>query len=130
MPGPACAGALIYAINLEKISDFYQQLFDMALLKADAEHHVIESTDFQHIVHAIPLPIASTITVSSPPEPRDQQTIKLFFTVANLASAEILAHALGGEIFGPTYDAPGFMMRNGYDPEGNIFQAREFLPSR
>lgn len=130
MPGPARAGALIYAKNIEKLSGFYQVLFAMTLLKADAEHQVIESADFQLIIHAIPAPIAETIRISAPPEPRQDQAIKLFFTVDDLASAEALAPTLGGEIFGPVYDGPGFKVRNGYDPEGNIFQIRAFLPSQ
>ncbi|PPC88945.1 MAG: hypothetical protein CTY34_13020 [Methylobacter sp.] len=129
MPGPARAGALIYAKNIEKLSGFYQTLFAMTLLKADAEHHVIESADFQLIIHAIPAPIADSISISAPPEPRQDQAIKLFFTVDDLASAEALAPTLGGDVYGPVYDGPGFKVRNGYDPEGNIFQVRAFLPT-
>lgn len=52
MPGPARAGALIYAKDLPCLSHFYQQLLAMQLLLADDEHHVLESADFQLIVHA------------------------------------------------------------------------------
>ena len=45
VPGPARAGALIYAKDLERLSGFYQQLLGMKLLKADVEHHVIESAE-------------------------------------------------------------------------------------
>ncbi|HEY1091342.1 MAG TPA: VOC family protein [Burkholderiaceae bacterium] len=125
MPGPARAGALIYAKDLERLSAFYQQVLGMRLLHADAEHHVIESADMQLIVHAIPSHIASTFTIASPPEPREAQAIKLFFTVQSLASAADVASAHGGALFGQGYAGPGFKVRNGYDPEGNIFQVRE-----
>lgn len=128
MPGPARAGALIYAMKLERLSGFYQRVLGMDLLKADAEHHVIESADMQLIIHAIPSPITKTLTAASPPAPREQQAIKLFFTVPSLSVAASVASSLGGAVFGQEYSGPGFRVRNGYDPEGNIFQVRESVP--
>ena len=107
MPGPARAGALIYAVDLDRLSGFYQQLLGMKLLKADPEHHVIESADMQLIIHAIPAHIAATITLSLPPEPRETQAIKLFFTVPSLAAAAATATSLGGAVFGPDVLRPG-----------------------
>ncbi|MCC6302231.1 MAG: glyoxalase/bleomycin resistance/dioxygenase family protein [Gammaproteobacteria bacterium] len=125
MPGPARAGTLIYAKDPERLSVFYQGLLGMRRLHADAEHHVIESADMQLIIHAIPPQIAATIDIASPPEPRAEQAIKLFFTVPSLTGAATVADALGGALFGPEYAGPGFRARNGYDPEGNIFHVRE-----
>ncbi len=128
MPGPARAGALIYAKDLERLSQFYQTLFSMQLLSADSEHHVIESADIQLVIHAIPPNIAATFEIEVPPEPREEQAIKLFFTVQSLSNAEAVAASLGGKLFGQAYAGPGFKVRNGYDPEGNIFQVRENAP--
>jgi hypothetical protein len=41
MPGPARAGALIYAKRLDALSRFYQALLGMAVRVQDAEHHVL-----------------------------------------------------------------------------------------
>ncbi len=128
MPGPARAGALIYAKDLGKLSSFYQELLSMTLLNADAEHHVMESADFQLILHAIPPHIAATVEIATPPEPREEQAIKLFFTVPSLSAAAETAASLGGSLFGQEYEGPGFRVRNGLDPEGNIFQVRESVP--
>jgi len=128
MPGPARAGALIYAKDLLRLSQFYQQLLGMRLLHADEDHQVIESADLQLIIHAIPAHIASTFTIATPPQPREEQAIKLFFTVDSLSAARTLAHSLGGALFDKTYSGPGFQVRNGCDPEGNILQLRESLP--
>jgi len=125
MPGPARAGALIYAKDLERLSRFYQTLLSMQLLSADSEHHVIESADIQLVIHAIAPRIAATFEIASPPEPREEQAIKLFFTVPSLANAAATARSLGGALFGQEYAGPGFKVRNGYDPEGNILQVRE-----
>ena len=128
MPGPAKAGALIYAKELERLSHFYQALLSMRLLSADRELHVIESADIQLVIHAIPPHIAATFEIAVPPVPREEQAIKLFFTVHSLSSAEAVAESLGGKMFGREYAGPGFKARNGYDPEGNIFQVRENAP--
>lgn len=125
MPNPARAGALIYALDLNRLSVFYQQLMGMRVVHADADHHIIASDDMQLILHAIPPHIATTIQLTSPPEPREDQSIKLFFTVPNLHESEKLAKQFGGALFGTEYSGPGFKVRNGYDPEGNIFHLRE-----
>lgn len=125
MPGPARAGALVYAKDLQKLSQFYQQLLAMKLLKASPELHVLESADFQLLVHAIPEQIARDINISSPPEPREETAIKLFFTVPSLSAAAILAQQLGGSVMDQSWSGPGFTVRNALDPEGNILQLRE-----
>jgi predicted enzyme related to lactoylglutathione lyase len=124
MPGPARAGALIYAKHLEPLSRFYRQLLSMALRTSDAEHHVLDNGDLQLIVHAIPEAIARSIEIAVPPQPREEQAIKLFFTVADLAQGARLAVELGGGLLGPVYEGPGFQARNAFDPEGNVFHLR------
>lgn len=128
MPNPARAGALIYAQDLDRLSAFYQALLGMRVLKADPEHHVIESADAQLIIHAIPPHIASTFTIASPPVPRDEQAIKLFFTLASRRDASETLERLGGRFIGPVYDGPGFQAQNAVDPEGNIFHLRTTAP--
>lgn len=125
MASHARAGALIYAKDLARLSDFYQSVLVMRLLVADGEHHVIESADFQLMIHAIPPHIASTFEIATPPDLREEQAIKLFFTVADLSAAEGTARLLGGGVFEKSIQGPGFVARNGHDPEGNIFQLRQ-----
>lgn len=125
MPGPARAGVLIYAKNLEVLSGFYQTLLGLKVLAADAEHRVMENDDAQLVLHAMPPHLAAAVVIASPPDPRVEQAIKPFFTVESLAEAEVLARQLGGFVFGPTWDGPGFQVRNACDPEGNILQLRQ-----
>jgi predicted enzyme related to lactoylglutathione lyase len=126
MPGPARAGALIYAKDLPRLSQFYQQLLTMRRRLADDEHHVLESADFQLIVHAIPPQIAAGIVLAEPPAPRENSAMKLFFSVPDLADAAALMARLGGCLFEPVWAGPGFAVRNGCDPEGNILQLRQW----
>ena len=126
MPAPARAGAVIYAVDLARMAAFYEALLGMRRLSAAADHAVLQSPDMQLVVHAIPEIIASTITIASPPELREDTPIKLFFTVPSLAEAQRVAVTVGGEVFDETWEGEGFLACNGRDPEGNIFQVREF----
>lgn len=125
MPGPARAGLLIYAKNLASLSRFYEELLSLRILTADGERVVAGNDDVQLVFHAIPAQIAAQITISSPPEPRAEQALKPFFTVASLAVAEQQAPEFGGFLFGPTWEGPGFVVRQACDPEGNIIQLRQ-----
>jgi predicted enzyme related to lactoylglutathione lyase len=125
MAGPVRAGALVYAKDLARVSKFYEEVLQMRRVLDDADHHVLESPDLQLIVHAIPAHIAATIAIESPPEPREEAAIKLFFTVASFADASAVAASLGGMLYEQEWAGPGFKVRNGCDPEGNILQLRE-----
>jgi len=125
MPGPARAGAVLYAKNVELLASFYETLLPMTRVHASAEIIVSESPDFQLILHAMPPHIASTIVIESPPVRRENTALKLFFTVPSLSEARSTAAGLGGEVFLEEWQGPGFRVCNACDPEGNIFQVRE-----
>lgn len=126
MPGPARTGVLVYAKNPETMSSFYQRTLGMKVVHAGTDHRVLASDDAQVIIHAIPAPIAATIVIATPPEPREEQAFKPFYTVASLSDAERTAEACGGKVIGPEWPGPGFRSRNVCDPEGNIVHLREF----
>lgn len=128
MSGPARAGVLIYALDLETLAGFYAQLLGAQVLHQDAEHQVLQSPDAQLIVHAIPAAYREGLMIQTPPEPREAQAIKPFFTVPSLAEAERLAEQLGGRVCGSLWPGPGMRVRNVCDPEGNIVQLRELTP--
>lgn len=128
MPGPARAGAVVYAKDLDRVSAFYRALLSMTLRQHDADHHVIESADMQLVVHAIPPHIAATFTIASPPEPREDTAVKLFFTVDAFDDAAATAQAHGGRLLARAWAGPGFVARDALDPEGNVLQLRVLAP--
>ncbi|MGY3894265.1 VOC family protein [Aeromonas enterica] len=127
MPGPARAGALIYARDLGLLTHFYRTLLQMDIRSQDDAFVVMENDDIQLLIHAIPESIACDIDIQVPPLLREQGAIKLFFTVPSLAWAEARAADLGGGLLPQQWSGPGFVLRNAFDPEGNILQLREFL---
>ena len=127
MPGPARAGALIYARDLGLLTHFYRTLLQMDIRSQDAAFVVMENDDIQLLIHSIPESIACDIDIQVPPQLREQGAIKLFFTVPSLAWAEAKAADLGGGLLPQQWPGPGFVLRNAFDPEGNILQLRECL---
>lgn len=125
MSDSTATGVLIYAKNLEYVSLFYERVLAGTVLHADAEHKVLQSNGMRLIVHAIPPHIADSIAIGIPPEPREEQAIKPFFTVANLAAARQIAAECGGLVCGTARDGPDIRMQNVCDPEGNIIQLCE-----
>jgi predicted enzyme related to lactoylglutathione lyase len=128
MTDTARTGVLIYAKNLLSLSAFYERILDAKVLHEDEEHRVLQSTDVQLIIHAIPLQYSQSIVIESPPVAREEQAIKPFFTVPNLQAAEQIAEQCGGRVWGPVWPGPGMQVRNVCDPEGNIVHLRESAP--
>jgi len=127
MASPARAGVLIYASDLDRLASFYEHLLDMHRVNASAEHVVLTSPDMQLIIHAIPAHISATFEIETPPERREEAAIKPFFTVASLDAAGALMARLGASLDTQQWHGPGFRVRNGIDPEGNVIQLREFV---
>ena len=135
MPAAVGSGTLIYAKDLALLASFYRVLLSMSEVHASDELVVLRSHDGRShdgrspqaelIVHRIPAHIAETIVIASPPVLREDTAIKPFFTVASFAEAAAHATSMGGGLFGPQYEGPGFRITNAYDPEGNIMQLRE-----
>ena len=129
MPGPARAGALIYARDLGLLTRFYRTVLQMMVCHQDGQLVVLENTDIQLLLHIIPAPYSGQVVVTTPPELREQSAIKLFFTVPSLAWAEARAADLGGGLLPQQWSGSGFVVRNAFDPEGNVLQLREFFTS-
>ena len=127
MPGPAAAGVLIYAKNLDGLSHFYQQVLSMQELHRSGDIVALESSALQLVIHAIPAHISDQIQITQPPLRRENVALKFFITVPSLVDAEQWVHKLGGQVFDERWQGPGFVVRNAMDCEGNVFQLRESL---
>ncbi|ABE48677.1 VOC family protein [Methylobacillus flagellatus] len=120
------AGAVIYAKDIERVSQFYFELAGLPVVQQEPGYALLESANFQLAVVAISPAIAAQITISSPPERRENTAIKLCFAVQNLVSAREVAVRLGGELNSPEreWEFQGNKVCDAHDPEGNVFQVR------
>ena len=75
----------------------------------------------------VPEAIATSITITSPPQRREDVPVKLFFVVPDLAVARERAVALGGELNPASreWEFQGYRVCDGVDPEGNVVQLRQ-----
>lgn len=123
----ALTGAVIFANDVERVAAFYATLVPMLRVHADTDIVVLEAGTTQLVIHAIPPHIASTIAIASPPEAREDTTVKLYFLVDALAAVRERIEALGGWLFDASreFEARGFRACDGVDPEGNVVQFRE-----
>jgi len=126
MAGPARAGLFVYANDMRRVSDFYQAVAGMTRLHASDELVVLQSPDLQLLVHRIPPAISEGIVIDSPPRRRTETALKFFFTVASITATSALAQQLGGLVYAEQWQGPGFVVNNACDPEGNVFQVREW----
>jgi predicted enzyme related to lactoylglutathione lyase len=126
MPGPARSGLFLYAKDLHRLARFYAAVAELQQVTDTPEMVVLASPDLQLIVHAIPPMIAATIEIATPPVRREDTALKFFLTVASLATARTTAAEHGGEVGHENWRGPGFTVCNAVDPEGNVFQLREF----
>jgi len=123
------AGAVLYAKDYLKLSEFYQRLLGMQLMAQDDEHVRLELPNSELVILQAPKHIADTITISKPPAPRQANPIKLVYYISDIAKARTTAKELNGNV-NPSETEWFFReatVCDGYDCEGNIFQLRVAL---
>lgn len=127
----AHTGAVLFAKDMERVAAFYEGVFAMPVVRRGADHVALAAGAFELIVHAIPAHIAATFTIATPPERREEASVKLCLPLANIAEARRVAARLGG-VLDPADREWEFEDRrvcDGVDPEGNVVQGWQF-PSR
>lgn len=121
---------VIFAVDVNKVAAFYQAVIgvspcpnpgdnkkDLRLCKANEEI----------LIHSIPMHIAKTFTVQSPPSPRDDIAMKPIFEVDSLAESLAQVSNYGGVVTKMTFTLDGQTRHDVLDPEGNVIQLRSSL---
>jgi len=121
------AGAVIFAIDLVRVSMFYQEVLGFEPQLTSQDYSLLHIPGFQLIIHSIPSVIADTISITDPPGLRTDSALKLIFFVPDIGSVRQAAMRFGGGLDLPESEWKylGHRVCDGYDPEGNVFQLRE-----
>lgn len=122
---------VVFARDVIQLARFYGEVAALSAVHSDADHVVLEEERFQVVIHGLPRGVAASIRVTAPPVVRKNNPIKLCLPVASIEAARQKASDLGGWV-GPRakeWEARGFRACDGYDPEGNVFQLRESVPT-
>jgi predicted enzyme related to lactoylglutathione lyase len=116
MSGPAQNGVLIYSGDLSNLSEFYEKLFGMRVVRKTNDFISLETNGFNLIIHVPPFDIPTKAFSS----------IKLFLTVDDMAMSRGEAVKLGGQAFEGEWSNPIFKVSNIADRDGNHIQLRQF----
>ena len=121
---------VIYAKYKDRVSAFYRQALDLVAVEVAATHDYLSGPGIEVIVHAIPNEYAADIEITTPPQPREDQSFKPVFVVADLEQVRAAAHATGGFLkpLDAAWHMVGTIFLDGWDPEGNVVQFKQPSP--
>lgn len=115
------AGLVIYATNLDTLTQFYTEVFGLPQTEGDNSYCVLTDGVFELVL--LETEISKQLSKT---EARTATAIKpAFFTDTPLEeiSRRVVAH--GGKMFAPkSWEFGGRLVCDGCDSEGNIFQCR------
>lgn len=126
MTRPA-AGLVIYAVDPQRLSDFYAAVTGLAVTETEPGYVSLESPAVQLVLVRVPAEIAATIELTDPPERRETTPLKPLLAVADLEAARQAAVAHGGVVdpAATEWQFQRWRVCDGHDPEGNVFQLRQ-----
>lgn len=130
VPQAIAAGAIVYAKDIARVAHFYAEVAALEVMHEVEDHIVLESETLELVVVAIPAPTAARIAIATPPARRENTAFKLVFAVDSLADARAAAADAGGGLDAPAkeWTFQGARVCDGFDPEGNVIQLREYAP--
>jgi catechol 2,3-dioxygenase-like lactoylglutathione lyase family enzyme len=115
--------AMIFVADLDRMTAFYR---DVLGLQPDEATRTADWVDFKIAggggglaLHAIPMQSAPTAEAGSPPAPREQQSCKLIFAVADIDRELARLQGLDVPILHRPWGGWDFV-----DPEGNVLGVR------
>jgi len=109
-------GAMLFVKDLSRMTTFYSDVLGLTPNDETRLDNWVEFRDGAFSLHAVPIAVAESIHIESPPRPREQTAAKLTFEVkdvdATLSKIESLGLPLLRRPWGGT---------EAVDPEGNVF---------
>jgi predicted enzyme related to lactoylglutathione lyase len=123
-------GAVLYVADVSRMSAFYQAVTGLVAGESDGDHAVLESPTYQLVLLAMPAADAALIT--DPPAAREDVPVKLVFVVPSIEGVRAAAGNFGGQLNAPgrEWTFQTWIVCDGQDPEGNVFQVRQPLSAR
>jgi predicted enzyme related to lactoylglutathione lyase len=120
----------VFAKQVDKVSLFYQQALGLKVEVSDKTHDLLVGQNYEVVVHAISKAYAQSIEIELPPKRRDDVALKPTFVVDDLEVVRAAAKANGGFLkpIKQAWRIRGFIVLDGYDPEGNVIQFKQLDP--
>jgi len=120
-------GLVVFAKNKKRVSAFYQQTLGLEVVESESSHDLLRDQTYEVVVHTIPRKYAAGIAITKPPAPREETPFKPTFVVISLAQVRSAAEATGGYLKpeAGAWRFRGYVVLDGWDPEGNIVQYKQ-----
>jgi predicted enzyme related to lactoylglutathione lyase len=115
--------AVLFAKNQRVVAEFYRRVLGAAVTAQDQHHTSLQVQGLNLVIHQMPEEIARDVTISVPPQRREDAVLRLDFTVSDITGSRALAHQFGGAIADhpPPWAGTKSSFFLGSDPEGNVF---------
>jgi predicted enzyme related to lactoylglutathione lyase len=122
------AAAVLYVMDLGRMSAFYERSFGMSPAEpGGGDFRVLASDDWELSLVQMPAAEAAAVEITDPPARRAGSPVKLAFEVASLEELRPVVAGAGGQP-DPVEAAWEFRGRRHLDcldPEGNVVQLRQ-----
>jgi lactoylglutathione lyase len=119
MPSIRLATVLIFAKDMQRMTDFYHEALGLPVVAAPMAPGWIEfdAGSVRLALHALSPRVGRQIEITSPPRAREETPLKLLFEVDDLNEARRRLVQHGATMFEPKTSG----VCDGLDPEGNVF---------
>ena len=116
---------VLWVENLAAAKTFYQELLSASVLDDSATFVRVASPANEVLLHLVPEQYREGI--ATPPDIREQATIKPIFSVASIAQSRTAVADLAGQVYSADTEQlyAGSRYCDGFDTEGNVFQVAE-----
>jgi predicted enzyme related to lactoylglutathione lyase len=116
---------VLWVENLAAAKTFYQELLSASVLDDSATFVRVASPANEVLLHLVPEQYREGI--ATPPDIREQATIKPIFSVASIAQSRAAVADLAGQVYLADSEQgyAGSRYCDGFDTEGNVFQVAE-----
>jgi predicted enzyme related to lactoylglutathione lyase len=120
-------GAAVYARDLDRMAAFYEHALGLDRVDEEEGYVLFEGGALQLVLVRMNAQLAAEITITDPPQRREDTPIKLVLPVHNIAAVRERVPAYGGMLNPPEREwrFQGDSVCDGHDSEGNVFQVRE-----
>jgi predicted enzyme related to lactoylglutathione lyase len=110
--------AMIYVKDLPRMREFYSEMLGVSPINKTSADQWAEfnAGSARFALHAIPADIAEQIEISSPPQAREKNPVKLTFEVDDVEAERARLASLGATMVQRPWGS-----WDGIDPEGNVF---------
>lgn len=115
-------GLVVYTASVDRLSDFYRDVFDLEILEQDNTYALLADGAFELVLLETQMSIDTSVTNT----PREATPIKpSFFVEAPLELISSRIKERGGSVYpAKPWEFGGRQVCDAYDCEGNIFQLR------